>query len=138
MTSFNFDIGERARSAGRFIGRVRHELLRVLSEKKAKNGISQQALAEKLNVHRSLINRQLSGEANLTLRSLADLAWALDMEISFELKKPTVEPGQNQASPTSTIGHRQIKVIEGGRSRTLLLPPSVDSQAEPAKAAKSA
>lgn len=138
MKSFNFDIGGRARLAGRFIGRVRHELLRALSEKKAENGISQQALAQKLNVHRSLINRQLSGEANLTLRSLADLAWALDMEISFELKKPTDEFGQNQTSLTSTIGHRPIKVIEGGRSRTLLLPPSVDAQSEPVRAAKSA
>jgi transcriptional regulator with XRE-family HTH domain len=138
VTSFNFDIGGRARLAGRFIGRVRHELLRVLSEKKAENGISQQALAQKLNVHRSLINRQLSGEANLTLRSLADLAWALDMEISFELKNPKVEFGQNQASVTSTIGHRQIKVIEGGRSRTLLVPPKVDAEAEPVSATKSA
>lgn len=138
MTSFNFDIGGRARLAGRFIGRVRHELLRVLSEKKAENGISQQALAQKLNVHRSLINRQLSGEANLTLRSLADLAWALDMEISFELKNPKVEFGQNQPSVTSTIGHRQIKVIEGGRSRTLLVAPKVDTDAEQVSATKSA
>ena len=69
----------------------------------------------KLDVHRSLINRQFSGEANLTLRSLADLAWAMDMEITFELKKPVVEVGQNQPVTTSTIGHGQIKYIDGGR-----------------------
>jgi transcriptional regulator with XRE-family HTH domain len=137
VTSFNFDIGGRARSAGRFIGRVRLELLRVLSEKKAESGISQQALAQRLNVHRSLINRQLSGEANLTLRSLADLAWAMDMEISFELKKPAAEFGQNQTSTTSTIGHRQIKVIEGGRNRASLVILN-GAQVEAAKAAKSA
>jgi transcriptional regulator with XRE-family HTH domain len=116
VTSFHFDIGGRARHAGRFIGRVRGELLRALSEWKTDGGLSQQALAQKLETERALINRQLSGEANLTLRSLADLAWAMDMEISFELKKPAAEPGQNQ-STTSTVRHGQIKYINGAAKR---------------------
>jgi transcriptional regulator with XRE-family HTH domain len=109
--SFQFDIGSRARNAGRFIGRVRNELLRALSEKKKDGKLSQQALAKKLDVHRSLINRQLSGEANLTLRSLADLAWAMDMEIWFELKKPAAHPGQNEPVITSTLGYGEIKYV---------------------------
>lgn len=117
MTSFHFDIGDRARNAGRFIGRVRSELLRALSQKKMERSFSQQSLARKLEVHRSLINRQLSGEANLTLRSLADLAWALDMEISFELKSPTIETGKNQTSATSTIQYAPIKIINGARKQ---------------------
>jgi DNA-binding phage protein len=119
VTSFHFDIGSRARHAGRFIGRVRNELLRALAEKKAKAAFPQQALAEKLGVERSLINRQLAGEANLSLRSLADLAWAMDMEISFELKTPTAKAGQNQLThhqpmTTSTVQYGQIKYINGG------------------------
>ena len=118
MTSFHFDIGGRARNAGRFIGRVRGELLRALSERKNEGGLSQEALARKLDTERSLINRQLSGESNLTLRSLADLAWAMDLEISFELKKPATEAGQNQPAhnqtiATSTVRHGQIKYING-------------------------
>ena len=118
MTSFHFDIGERARHAGRFIGRVRGELLRALSERKSERGFSQEALARKLDTERALINRQLSGESNLTLRSLADLAWAMDLEISFELKKPAVEAGQNQpiqnqTMTTSTVRHGEIKYING-------------------------
>lgn len=118
MTSFHFDIGERARHAGRFIGRVRGELLRALSERKSERGFSQEALARKLDTKRSLINRQLSGESNLTLRSLADLAWAMDLEISFELKKPASHAGQNQplhtqTMTTSTVRHGQIKYING-------------------------
>ena len=105
MTYFHFDIGERARHAGRFIGRVRGELLRALSERKSEAGFSQQGLARKLDTERALINRQLSGEANLTLRSLADLAWAMDLEISFELKKPLPKAGQNQPATTSTVGY---------------------------------
>jgi transcriptional regulator with XRE-family HTH domain len=123
VTSFHFDIGARARNAGRFIGRVRGELLRALSERKSEGGLSQEALARKLDTERSLINRQFSGESNLTLRSLADLAWAMDLEISFELKKPATEAGQNQSvknlpvqdqvMTTSTVRHGQIKYING-------------------------
>lgn len=135
MTSFQFDIGSRARNAGRFIGRVRDELLRALSERKKDDKLTQQELAKKLEVHRSLINRQLSGQSNLTLRSLADLAWAMDMEISFELKKPTAEAGQNQpvAVTTSTIGHGQIKYINGGSRRA---PLGDDLVAVPIRAAR--
>jgi transcriptional regulator with XRE-family HTH domain len=118
VTSFHFDIGERARHAGRFIGRVRGELLRALSERKSERGFSQEALARKLDAERSLINRQLSGESNLSLRSLADLAWAMDLEISFELKNPAINAGQNQAiqnqaMTTSTVRHGQIRYING-------------------------
>jgi transcriptional regulator with XRE-family HTH domain len=124
VTSFHFDIGSRARNAGRFIARVRNELLRALTEKKKEAKFSQQALARKLEVHRSLINRQLTGETNLTLRSLADLAWAMDLEISFELKKPAIEPGKNQASVTSTVQSSPIRVINGVRNRGMPLTAS--------------
>ncbi len=117
MTYFHFDIGERARHAGRFIGRVRRELLRALSERKREAGFTQQGLARKLDTERALINRQLSGETNLTLRSLADLAWAMDMEISFELKKPAARAGQNQPATTSTVGYGEIKYINGAAKR---------------------
>jgi transcriptional regulator with XRE-family HTH domain len=106
-------VGSRARKAGRFIGRVRSELLKALSERKAKEGLTQQALATKLGVHRSLVNRQLAGESNLTLRSLADLAWAMDMELSFELREPVAGVGQNEATTTSTISYGQIRFING-------------------------
>jgi transcriptional regulator with XRE-family HTH domain len=138
VTSFHFDIGGRARHAGRFIGRVRGELLRALAERKANVGLPQQALAEKLGMERSLINRQLAGEANLDLRSLADLAWAMDMEISFELKEPTLKTGQNQsahnqAMATSTVGHAQIKYIDGTAKRVSLRSVPANSGTEQAK-----
>jgi transcriptional regulator with XRE-family HTH domain len=128
VTCFHFDIGERARHAGRFIGRVRGELLRALSERKREGGFSQQSLARKLDAERAQINRQLSGEANLTLRSLADLAWAMDLEISFELKKPAAEAGQNQPMTTSTVGHGQIKYINGAAKRVSMLAVPANSE----------
>ena len=68
-------------------------------------------MARRLNMRRSIINRQLSGEQDLTLRSLADLAWALDREITFELRQPRKSPGQNIGPATSTTGYSPIKVI---------------------------
>ena len=141
MTSFHFDIGSRARHAGRFIGRVRGELLRALAERKAEIGLSQQALARKLDADRAQINRQLSGEANLSLRSLAELAWAMDMDISFELKKPVASAGQNQpvhnqAMTTSTVQYGQIKYINGGGKQVSVF--TAPANPEPVQAKKSA
>ncbi|WOH68022.1 helix-turn-helix domain-containing protein [Bradyrhizobium sp. BWA-3-5] len=111
--------------------------MKALSERKKDGKLSQQEIAKKLEVHRSLVNRQLSGEANLTLRSLADLAWAMDMEISFELKKPVVEAGQNQPVTTSTIGHGQIKYIDGGSRRASFSPTLAVSSLASGEATKS-
>jgi transcriptional regulator with XRE-family HTH domain len=136
VTSFHFDIGSRARHAGRFIGRVRGELLRALAERKAETGLSQQALARKLDADRAQINRQLSGEANLSLRSLAELAWAMDMDISFELKKPVTSVGQNQLMTTSTVQYGQIKYINGGGKQVSVF--TAPANPEPVQAKKSA
>ena len=110
MTFFRFDIGARSRTAGRLLGRVRRELLRAVTEEK-RAGLTQQELARRLADKRSNINRQLSGEGEITLRSLADLAWALDREISFELRRPDDAAGQNIAPLTSTVGHMPIRII---------------------------
>jgi hypothetical protein len=45
------------------------------------------------------------------LRGLADLAWALDREITVELRRPDRAEGQNIAPVTSTVGHQPIRII---------------------------
>jgi ribosome-binding protein aMBF1 (putative translation factor) len=139
MTLFRLDIGARARQAGRFLGRVRSELLQALSEEKVASGLTQQALAQKLQVHRSVINRQLSGEANLTLRSVADLAWALNREITFELRRPADEAGQNYVAETSTIGTGQARIVGAASTNSSTLPSPQQTQiTRPRTATKSA
>lgn len=128
MTSFHFDIGSRAQRAGRLISRVRTELLRVLSEKKKAEGLTQQALAKRLGVDRSQINRQLSGESNLTLRSLAEIAWAMNMEVSLQLQEPSHGFGCNDISSTSTIGHGPIKVVNLAKSNGSADPKASSAQ----------
>jgi transcriptional regulator with XRE-family HTH domain len=126
MTFYRFDIDARSRKAGRLIGRIRSELLKALTEEK-RAGLTQQELAQRLEMGRSVLNRQLSGESNLSLRSLADLAWALDREIDFELRRPVEAAGQNIAPETSTIRYSQTRVITSGLA---------DNPASPAPAAE--
>lgn len=95
MTSYVFDIGEKARKASRFIGHVRMELQKALVAEKAARKITQQQIANQIGVNRSVINRQLTGTENLTLRSVAELAWALGWDIDFALKKP-INHGNHQ------------------------------------------
>ncbi len=82
MSSFDISAKELRRS--RFIGSVRRELKRAFSVAQ-KRGISQRDIAKKLGVQPSVISRQLSGSANLTLASIGDLAWALDIYPRFRL-----------------------------------------------------
>ncbi len=93
--SFTLKLSPRRRAAGRFIGRVRDELVRAFLEAKAERGLTQRQLADDLGVDRARVSRALKGEENLTLRSVAEFASALDREIVFSLRKRSVTPGQN-------------------------------------------
>jgi|SRR5258708_22403013 hypothetical protein len=111
--SLVFDIGERGRRVARFIGKVHRELQDALEHEKKTRGLTQQQIASLLNVNRSVINREFLGGGNLTLRRLAELAWALGWDIIFELRRPTTIAGQNQiarAPKTATRGNFQIHI----------------------------
>lgn len=83
----------------RAIGRTQRAVQKAL----VKSGMSQQQVAEKLGVDRSVINRRLKGSANLTVRSLAEFAYAFDKElqISFVGEEELTPKGWNR--PNSQI-----------------------------------
>lgn len=99
--SYELKIGAKDRFAGRFIGAVRKALMRAAMAEKKVSGLSQQSIASKLGINRSVINRILKGEFNLTLRSVAEIAWALGWEIEFSLRKPTTGAGTRSGLVTS-------------------------------------
>lgn len=69
------------------------ELARALAARAAETGITQSQIAETLGVDRAVITRALSGAGNLTLRTIADIAWALDCDVRIELApKPAAGP----------------------------------------------
>ncbi|TCR63116.1 helix-turn-helix protein [Bosea sp. BK604] len=124
MKFFRFDIGARSIAASRFIGGVRGELLKALVERKD-GGLTQQALAQKLGMSRTELNRQLSGSAPLSLRVISGMAWALDREIVFELRPKSDRPGQNQFSDTATLETDTRTIGEASSSSTLPSRPAM-------------
>jgi len=73
----------RSRKAGRFIHRVHGELQRAFDE----SGLTEQQIADRLGVDTEHVTRSLNGEAPLSLRAIADLAWAMDAKIEFTLSR---------------------------------------------------
>lgn len=59
------------------------------------HGITQSQLADRLGKSKGFVSQLLSGESNLTLRTLADLCWALDVKPEFSLR-----PGNWQTHDT--------------------------------------
>jgi len=94
MTSFQFAPDRRKRIAGRFFARVRRELQKAFMEEKETRGLTQAQLARQLGVNRAAVCRQLAGTSNLTLRTLADYAWAMDRDLVFSM--PRHEGGANR------------------------------------------
>lgn len=88
MTSFQIAISPSRRAAGRFISRVRRTLLRALDEEGVRSGLNQSDIARSIDVHRSVISRELNGRQNITVGRIAELAWALGREIEFDLVRP--------------------------------------------------
>jgi predicted transcriptional regulator len=104
MQSFQFEIDEQSACAARFISRVRRELVDAFLSEKNERGLTQNEIAERLGVNASMISRQLSGETNLTLRSVAELAWAMGYgDIAFKLQKAERDDRRNYASAATHV-----------------------------------
>jgi len=87
----------RARKAGRFIHRVRKEIQNAFDD----SGMQRDDVAKSLGVETSFLDRVLSGEESLTLRMIADLAWALDAEITFSVS-PAKNPMPDNSGETAS------------------------------------
>ncbi|MCX5685189.1 MAG: helix-turn-helix transcriptional regulator, partial [Planctomycetota bacterium] len=75
-------------------------------------GITRAELAERLGVSRQYVTKLLNGKPNLTLKSLVDIALALDMDI-------TVRIGGSQASRDAVLkpAKRAAKARGNGRRK---------------------
>ena len=86
MTTYNMAIEPRRQVFVRLAGRLLAELQLAYTCEHDARGITRTDIAAALGVHKSVISRRLNGTSNLTLESLADLAWALDHEITISLR----------------------------------------------------
>ena len=90
-------VSPRDRAGGRLVHSVHKQLVLAAMDEKAAAGVSQQEIAEKLGVNRSVVNRLLRGTGNLTIRTLGEVAWALGLEVVVTLKKR--QSGEVNANP---------------------------------------
>jgi transcriptional regulator with XRE-family HTH domain len=93
--SFLFDVGARARTASRLIGNLRSDLIAAVIQHRAEGRLTQQQLAELIGISRTDLNGILSGQKELTLRSVADIALALNKEVFVELRDPATPSNGN-------------------------------------------
>jgi hypothetical protein len=99
--SFQISLAPNRRAAARFIGKVRRRLQRALIENPE---VKRTQIANALGVHRSVITRQLKGAQDMSLGRVAEIAWSLGYEPSFELVRVSIKPGDNhETAPIPAI-----------------------------------
>ncbi len=85
MTYFDFELDPKEEAAAILIGDAGDELQSALLRVKDRDGLTQQKLADRLGIDRATVNRCFSGHRNLTLRTIAEIAWALDHDVQLKL-----------------------------------------------------
>lgn len=106
MMSSTFELDHpKEEASSRFVADVGRLLQTALVDRKAISKLTQQEIADRLGVDRSSVNRNFSGYRNLTLSSLAELCWAMDVEPSLVIEQ-ILEPGKcNFQSPKPAPVH---------------------------------
>lgn len=79
----------------RFVARFISKLQRAIQDALIESGMTQQEVADKIGVNKSVINRRLSSDANLTARSIAEFSYAFDKDLEIKFLKRTARPGTN-------------------------------------------
>jgi hypothetical protein len=90
---------------------------------------NQTTIAKKLRVGRSVINRRLSGHANLTLETIADMLWALDHDIYVEIFDPVSRQGHRVVHEHSTSASDQLNMVKSGYGLVGVSAPEVKAEA---------
>lgn len=96
--------------SARFISRLQKAIQTALIE----SGKTQQEVATLLDVDRSVINRRLKGNANLTARSIAEFAYAFDKDIEVNF----VDKARADHSNIPTADNRVVDLGEARGSST--------------------
>jgi transcriptional regulator with XRE-family HTH domain len=107
--SYRLRLDAKSIKSARFISRLQKTIQSALAE----SGLTQQQVAERIGVDRSVVNRRLKGKANLTARSIAEFAYAFDRDVMVTFtEKPRVEKCNHGAGTTGffEIEPRQIGV----------------------------
>ena len=109
MRSFDRKIDNRRQVFLALASSIEGQLRDAYAKKYEAKEETQASLARKLGVGRSVVNRRLRGHTNMTIESLADMAWALGHCIEVEISDPKVELA-NRKRVVPSHGPTQFKV----------------------------
>lgn len=80
MTFLDFEIDEKDLASAKFIGETRRGLALALMEaKKNSPDICQAEIARAIGIDKATLSKALNGKSNMTLRTIAEIAWALNL-----------------------------------------------------------
>ncbi|WP_192215322.1 helix-turn-helix transcriptional regulator [Methylobacterium bullatum] len=85
--SFHFETDEKSFAGSSLIMQAIREMQSAFLREKKTTGLTQQALANRLGIkNRSTVNKWLLGRENISLRTIGEVAWALNRRavITFE------------------------------------------------------
>jgi transcriptional regulator with XRE-family HTH domain len=112
--SYQIKIDPKSRKAARFISLLQKKIQKAFVE----SGKTQQEVATILGVDRSVINRRLTGSANLTARSIAEFAYAFDKDIHIDfVDRPRMNKSNLTKSVDSTVSDQNRSI--SGASGTI-------------------
>ena len=103
MTSSNLTLDARRRTYVRLIGEIRHALNGALTEENERRGLTRAEIARILGKNKSVITRKFTGTSNMTLETLADLAYALDRPVRVSLPSRHVTTSTNVPPNPETV-----------------------------------
>ncbi len=127
MTSSDLVLGKRRRTYVRLIGEIRHALNQALVEENARRGLTRAEIARSLGKNKSVITRKLAGTSNMTLETLADLAYALDRPVKVQLpsRHPDTNSNQMGPPPPSPQTVPRLPILDGGLDASVVENASV-------------
>ncbi len=99
--SFEFELSERERASAKFMSFVHRVLRREVVNAAKVQGITRAEVARRLETDRSSITRALNGTSNLTIRTISDLCWALEIEPDFDARSQEIIVGANCKAGTT-------------------------------------
>ena len=87
----------------------------LVARRMKEENVSKADLARKLGKSRAWVTQILAGSANMTIRTLAELMFALDSEVSLSAKNPQWgEASKMPPAPAATIRYRLLDWSQQG------------------------
>lgn len=114
MNSFDFDVPQKDIDGAAHILRVGRHLIAAFMRKRKNEGLTKSEVARRLGVDKAVVSRMLSGNANLSLRTVGELCGAMDLQPIFICNDIDKHPMQNApASVYAVASSHPTSVIKG-------------------------